>query len=132
MRRAACGVRRAAVGPSLPRSGFLGQGFAADERLWSALRASRRGSQLKPGSLGTAKNAWNTYIGEAMPKESVMRGVQFLVDDDGERTAVLIDLKKNAQLWEDFYDVAVAKSRAKEPRESLESVRRRLRARGKR
>ena len=67
-----------------------------------------------------------------MPKESAMRGVQFLVDDDGERTAVLIDLKKNAQLWEDFYDVAVAKSRAKEPRESLESVRRRLRARGKR
>ncbi len=33
-----------------------------------------------------------------------MRGVQFLVDNDGEKTAVLIDLKKNAQLWEDFYD----------------------------
>ena len=61
-----------------------------------------------------------------------MRGVQYLVDDDGERTAVLIDLKKNAQLWEDFYDVAVAKSRAKDPRESLESVRRRLGIRGKR
>ena len=61
-----------------------------------------------------------------------MRGVQFLVDDDGEKTAVLIDLKKNAELWEDFYDVAVARSRAKEPRESLESVRRRLRLRGKR
>ena len=42
-----------------------------------------------------------------------MRGVQFLVDDDGEKTAVLIDLKKNAELWEDFYDVAVASSRAK-------------------
>lgn len=56
-----------------------------------------------------------------------MRGVQFLVDDDGEKTAVLIDLKKNAQLWEDFYDVAVAKSRSNERRESLESVRRRLR-----
>ena len=56
-----------------------------------------------------------------------MRGVQFLVDDDGEKTAVLIDLKKNAELWEDFYDVAVARSRAKEPRESLEDVRRRLR-----
>jgi len=62
-----------------------------------------------------------------MPKESAMRGVQFLVDDDGEKTAVLIDLKKNAQLWEDFYDVAVAKSRSNERRESLESVRRRLR-----
>ena len=61
-----------------------------------------------------------------------MRGVQFLVNDDGEKTAVLIDLRKNAQLWEDFYDVAVARSRAKEPRESLESVRRRLRFRSKR
>jgi hypothetical protein len=67
-----------------------------------------------------------------MPKESAMHGVQFLVDDDGERTAVLIDLKKNAQLWEDFYDFAIAKSRAKEPRESLESVKRRLGLRGKR
>ncbi len=67
-----------------------------------------------------------------MSKRATMRGVQFLVDDDGEKTAVLIDLKKNAQLWEDFYDVAIARSRAKEPRESLESVRRRLRPRGKR
>ena len=67
-----------------------------------------------------------------MAEETAMRGVQFLVDDDGERTAVLIDLKKNAQFWEDFYDVAVAKYGAKEPRESLESVRRRLRLRGKR
>ena len=61
-----------------------------------------------------------------------MHGVQFLVDDSGQKTAVQIDLKKNAQLWEDFYDVALAKSRHKEPRESLESVKRRLRLRGKR
>ena len=61
-----------------------------------------------------------------------MKGVQFLVDDDGEKTAVLIDLKKNAELWEGFYDIAVARSRAKEPRESLEDVRRRLRLRGER
>lgn len=67
-----------------------------------------------------------------MSKELAMRGVQYLVDDEGERTAVLIDLKKNAKLWEDFYDVAVAKSRAKEPRESLQSVKRRLGIRGKR
>jgi len=51
-----------------------------------------------------------------MSKGAIMRGVQFLIDDDGEKTAVLIDLKKNAELWEDFYDVAVARSRAKEPR----------------
>jgi hypothetical protein len=61
-----------------------------------------------------------------------MRGVQFLVDDDGQKIAVLIDLKKNAQLWEDFYDVALARSRSKEPRESLESVKRRLRRNSKR
>jgi hypothetical protein len=61
-----------------------------------------------------------------------MRGVQFLVDDEGEKTAVLIDLKKNARLWEDFYDVALAKSRATEPRESLESVKLRLGRRAKR
>ena len=67
-----------------------------------------------------------------MSKGGAMRGVQFLVDDDGEKTAVLIDLKKNAQLWEDFYDVAIARSRAKEPRESLEKVRRRLRLSSKR
>jgi hypothetical protein len=71
-------------------------------------------------------------LDHTMPKEAAMRGVQFLVDDDGRRTAVLIDLKRNAQLWEDFYDVSLASSRAKEPRESLESVRRRLRLRGKR
>jgi hypothetical protein len=56
-----------------------------------------------------------------------MRGVQFLVDDDGEKTAVLIDLRKHAQLWEDFYDVALAKARSQEPRESLESVRQKIR-----
>ncbi|MBI3941250.1 MAG: hypothetical protein HY315_10480 [Acidobacteria bacterium] len=55
-----------------------------------------------------------------------MRGVQFLVDNQGEKKAVLIDLKRNAQLWEDFYDVALSRSRAREPRESLESVKRRL------
>ncbi len=61
-----------------------------------------------------------------------MRGIQFLVDDDGEKTAVLIDLKKNGRLWEDFYDIALAKSRAKEPRESLENVKRRIGLRAKR
>jgi hypothetical protein len=72
------------------------------------------------------------YIEETFGKETTMRGVQFLVDDEGEKTAVLIDLKKNAQLWEDFYDVAVARFREKEPRESLESVKSKLRARGRR
>lgn len=61
-----------------------------------------------------------------------MRGVKFLTDDHGKKTAVLIDLKKHAQLWEDFQDIALAQSRVKEPRESLKSLKRRPGIRGKR
>lgn len=55
-----------------------------------------------------------------------MKGVQFLVDDEGRKTGVLIDLKKNPELWEDFYDRALAESREHEPREPLDSVKKRL------
>jgi hypothetical protein len=55
-----------------------------------------------------------------------MKGIQFLVDEKGKKTAVLIDLKRNANLWEDFYDVALARGRKGERRESLASVKRRL------
>jgi hypothetical protein len=55
-----------------------------------------------------------------------MRGVKFLVDKNGKQTAVVLDLRKNGALWEDVYDSALARSRAREPRESLGNVRRRL------
>ncbi|MGC8638488.1 MAG: hypothetical protein ACP5XB_01265 [Isosphaeraceae bacterium] len=55
-----------------------------------------------------------------------MRGIQFLVDEHGNKTAVLIDLKKNAKVWEDFCDIALARERKSEPRESLQSVKQRL------
>jgi hypothetical protein len=54
------------------------------------------------------------------------KGWQFVVDEHGNKTAVVIDLKRNAELWEDFYDCALARSREREPRESLESVRKKL------
>ncbi len=60
-----------------------------------------------------------------------MSGIQFVVDAKGDRTAVVIDLKKFGDVWEDFYDTLVAQGRAKEPRESLGSVKKRLRGRGK-
>ena len=60
-----------------------------------------------------------------------MKGIQFLTDEHGERTSVLIDLKKYGDLWEDFYDVLVAQRRVSEPRESLASVQERLRCQGK-
>jgi len=60
-----------------------------------------------------------------------MKGIQFLVNEKGEKTSVLIDLKEHAELWEDFYDALIARSRSEEPRESLESVKRRLKEKGK-
>lgn len=60
-----------------------------------------------------------------------MKGVQFVVDDQGNKTSVVINLKQYSELWEDFYDSAVAQARSKEPRETLESVKKRLAAREK-
>jgi len=52
-----------------------------------------------------------------------------VTDERGRKKAVMIDLKKHGRLWEDVYDAWVCESRKKEPRESLESVKARLKAR---
>lgn len=56
-----------------------------------------------------------------------MKGIKFVVNEKGEKTAVIIDLKKYGELWEDIYDSLLIHFRADEPRESLESVKERLR-----
>ena len=43
-----------------------------------------------------------------------MTGIQFVTDDKGRKTAVLIDLKKHGSLWEDFWDGLVSESRRNE------------------
>ena len=58
-----------------------------------------------------------------------MSGISFLVDERGHKRAAVIDLGRHGEVWEDFYDTLIAKSRAAEPRESLGQVRRRLQAR---
>ncbi len=55
-----------------------------------------------------------------------MGGITFMIDSKGNKTAAVIDLRKHRKLWEDFYDSLLAESRAHEPRESLDSVKRRL------
>ncbi len=54
------------------------------------------------------------------------------MEERGRKTAVLIDLKSQARLWEDFYDRALAEQRASEPREPLEDVKRRVLGRRRR
>lgn len=60
-----------------------------------------------------------------------IEGIQFVTDANGNKVAVQLDLSKWGELWEDIYDSMLAKERAQEPRESLESVRKRLRKQGK-
>ena len=60
-----------------------------------------------------------------------MSGINYVTNENGERVAVMIDLKKYGELWEDFSDTLIAKQREKEPRESLESVKKLLKQKGK-
>ncbi|NLF09209.1 MAG: hypothetical protein GX594_14715 [Pirellulaceae bacterium] len=45
-----------------------------------------------------------------------MKGIQFLVDVRGIKTAAVVNLKQHSELWEDFHDIALAESREAEPR----------------
>ena len=57
----------------------------------------------------------NLDYGKMEVKENqVMTGIQFVTDDEGRETAVLIDLKKHRELWRDFWDGLVSESRRKE------------------
>ena len=55
-----------------------------------------------------------------------MKGVEFLIDEQGEKKAVLIDLRQHRGLWDDFYDTLKTIERKKEPRESLAEVRKKV------
>ena len=60
-----------------------------------------------------------------------MNDIQYIVDDKGTKRAVIIDLDKFRDLWEDFYDSLIARSRADESRESLNTVKKHLARAGK-
>ena len=63
---------------------------------------------------------------DAKPAAAHVPGVEFVVDDRGHKTAVLINLKQHRPLWEDMFDALLVEQRRLEPRESLETVKRRL------
>jgi hypothetical protein len=71
-----------------------------------ALRPVEVTRQCFPTRAGCAK------IGEQ--ETEAMSGIQFVTDDKGRKTAVLIDLKKHGALWEDFWDGLVSESRRHE------------------
>jgi hypothetical protein len=51
-----------------------------------------------------------------------MKGIQFVIDEQGEKKAVLIDLNEWGELWEDFYDIAVSRARKDELEVSWEDL----------
>ena len=61
-----------------------------------------------------------------------MPGIEFLMDRNGRKKAVLIDLKKHRLLWEDLFDAYIAHQRRNEPRESLARVRKMVEVKAKR
>ncbi len=56
----------------------------------------------------------------------MVKGVEFLIDDEGQKKAVLIDLKRYRGVWEDFYDTLRVKERESEPRETLSEVKKKV------
>ena len=60
-----------------------------------------------------------------------MQGIQYVTDDKGQKVAVQINLKKFGEIWEDFFDNLLSRQRVDEPRESIDSVKERLKKQGK-
>ena len=60
-----------------------------------------------------------------------MKGVQFFFDEEGEPKAVLIEIRKNPELWEDFRDYLTIRERRDEPTVSSVEVDHRLKKLGK-
>ena len=95
-----------------------------------------RGSKWLAEASGTMVETWGDYMQRPRVyletlmmlnlKDRAMRGFKFVVDDNGEKKAVVIDLDEHGELWEDFYDTWLASEREQEPRESLEVVRGKL------
>ena len=54
--------------------------------------------------------------------QTPLQGVQYLVDESGERKAVVISLELWGDLWEDFYDVLVSELRKDEPTIAWETL----------
>jgi len=53
-------------------------------------------------------------------------GINFVTDSNNKRIAVMIDLSKYGDLWQDFYDLLVARARKDEEEMSLEEVKKML------
>ncbi len=56
-----------------------------------------------------------------------MKGIEYIVDDDGKKRAAVIDLDVYGYLWEDIHDILVVESRKRDSRVQWEDVKRKRR-----
>jgi hypothetical protein len=52
----------------------------------------------------------------------MIKGIQYIVDDKGNKKSVVLDLDKWGEFWEDFYDILVSESRRDEPNISWDKL----------
>ncbi len=55
-----------------------------------------------------------------------MKGINFVINEKGEKKAVLIDLEEWGELWEDFSDILVSRSRENETEISWDELKQEL------
>ena len=60
----------------------------------------------------------------------MVKGIHYVVDESGNKTAVQLDSTLYGDIWEDFYDNLIVENRKDEPRETLDEVKQRLRIQG--
>jgi len=52
----------------------------------------------------------------------MIKGIQYIVDDKGNKKSVILDLDKWGEYWEDLYDILVSEARRDEPNISWEKL----------
>ncbi|NCR40362.1 MAG: hypothetical protein EHM73_00495 [Chroococcales cyanobacterium metabat2.561] len=55
-----------------------------------------------------------------------MKGINFVINEKGEKKAVLIDLEEWGELWEDFSDILISRSRENESEISWDELKQEL------
>ncbi len=60
-----------------------------------------------------------------------MVGIKFVTNRKGQKTAVIINLRKHKQTWEDFYDAMIVEERKHEPRITFQAFKEKMVKAGK-
>ncbi|MFA5803745.1 MAG: hypothetical protein WC879_03785 [Melioribacteraceae bacterium] len=84
----------------------------------SSIKEARE--EYKAGNISSHDDV-NKYL------PSKMKGVKYLVDENGEKKAVVIDLKQYRNVWEHFYDVMISIERENEETTSWDTLQAELR-----